>query len=271
MRYQLDDNGYCCLLILWSVGRTAMMFVTTSIIMDSHITVGINFRGWENFVTAKSTTKVTNISTPRKLVGVYNIWNLSRQSLGGGGGRGDSEIYFIKPVSFYDYSSVILIRGLLIILYYRYLLFTSNLLSSICSEPVPNRILKPFWHVGCIVKFCHRIIVPIQLCLSPSSYWWWWSKSKWVLRVSIRLHPFIAWTLLEFKYSRSFPKQLVKQIDEWLTVRKISFERFVQLSIFCYHLCILFMKLFNVTPSTSNSASNMYLCTKTINGYSLHT
>ena len=32
-----------------------------------HITVGINFCGWENFVTAKSTTKITKISTPRKL------------------------------------------------------------------------------------------------------------------------------------------------------------------------------------------------------------
>ena len=28
-----------------------------------HITIGINFRGWENFVTAKSTTKVTKIRT----------------------------------------------------------------------------------------------------------------------------------------------------------------------------------------------------------------
>ena len=40
------------------------MFVVTPIIMDSPIT---NFRGWENFVTAKSTTKITKISTPRKL------------------------------------------------------------------------------------------------------------------------------------------------------------------------------------------------------------
>ena len=28
-----------------------------------HITVGINFHGWENFVTVKSTTKITKIST----------------------------------------------------------------------------------------------------------------------------------------------------------------------------------------------------------------
>ena len=33
----------------------------------THITVGINFRGWDNFMTAKSTTKVMKISTPRKL------------------------------------------------------------------------------------------------------------------------------------------------------------------------------------------------------------
>ena len=46
-----------------------MMFVATPTMMDSHITVtvGINFRGWENFVTAKSTTKITKISTPLKL------------------------------------------------------------------------------------------------------------------------------------------------------------------------------------------------------------
>ena len=52
-----------------SVGRAATMFVATPIVMDSHITVtvGINFRGWENFVTAKSTTKITKISTLRKL------------------------------------------------------------------------------------------------------------------------------------------------------------------------------------------------------------
>ena len=51
--------------VLGSVGRAAMMSVATPIIMDSHITVGINFHGWENFVTAKSTTKITKISTPR--------------------------------------------------------------------------------------------------------------------------------------------------------------------------------------------------------------
>ena len=32
-----------------------------------HGLVGINFHGWENFVTAKSTTKITKISTPQKL------------------------------------------------------------------------------------------------------------------------------------------------------------------------------------------------------------
>ena len=42
----------------------ATIFVATPIIMDLHITIGINFRGWENFVTAKSTTKITKISTP---------------------------------------------------------------------------------------------------------------------------------------------------------------------------------------------------------------
>ena len=35
-------------------------------IMDSH-NLGINFRGLKNFVTAKSTTKITKISTPQKL------------------------------------------------------------------------------------------------------------------------------------------------------------------------------------------------------------
>ena len=40
--------------ILESVGHAATMFVATPIIMDSHsITVGINFREWENFMTAK--------------------------------------------------------------------------------------------------------------------------------------------------------------------------------------------------------------------------
>ena len=33
-RYQMDDSGYCCLLTLGSVGRAAMMFVATPIIMD---------------------------------------------------------------------------------------------------------------------------------------------------------------------------------------------------------------------------------------------
>ena len=134
----MDDSGYCCLLILESVGRAGTIFVATPIIMDLHntipysrkiwrfgslyynhqikirqnfllayirmaipyqtakfksanilaiailgstakfnsrqyfrlysITIGINyFRGWENFVTAKSTTKITKISTTRKL------------------------------------------------------------------------------------------------------------------------------------------------------------------------------------------------------------
>ena len=35
-RYQLDDSGYCCLLILGSAGHFATMFVVTPIIMDSH-------------------------------------------------------------------------------------------------------------------------------------------------------------------------------------------------------------------------------------------
>ena len=69
------QNGYCCLIILGSVGRAAMMFVATPIIMDSHITVTVgiivNFRRWENFVTAKSTTKITKISTPRKLPAIW--------------------------------------------------------------------------------------------------------------------------------------------------------------------------------------------------------
>ena len=67
----MDDSGYCCLLTPESVGRAATMFVATPIIMarirSTIITVGINFRGWENFVTAKSTTKITKISTLRKL------------------------------------------------------------------------------------------------------------------------------------------------------------------------------------------------------------
>ena len=38
-----------------SVGRAATVFVATPFIMDSHdhITVGINFCGWKNFVIAK--------------------------------------------------------------------------------------------------------------------------------------------------------------------------------------------------------------------------
>ena len=67
----MDDSGYSCLLTLESVGRAATMFMATPIIMDYHITVGINFRGWENFVTAKSTTKMTKISTPRKLPAIW--------------------------------------------------------------------------------------------------------------------------------------------------------------------------------------------------------
>ena len=38
-RYQLDDNGYCCLLTLESIGRAATKFVATPIIMDSHRTI----------------------------------------------------------------------------------------------------------------------------------------------------------------------------------------------------------------------------------------
>ena len=37
-----------CLLIQGSVNRAATMFVATPIIIDLHITVGINFREWEN-------------------------------------------------------------------------------------------------------------------------------------------------------------------------------------------------------------------------------
>ena len=62
--YQLDDSGYCC---LESVGRAAMMFVATPIIMDSHSTISpweLIFRGGKIFVTTKSTMKITKISTP---------------------------------------------------------------------------------------------------------------------------------------------------------------------------------------------------------------
>ena len=55
-----------------------MMFVATPIIMDSYL-LGINyFRGWENFVTAKSATKVTKISTPRKLPAINTVCDSSQ-------------------------------------------------------------------------------------------------------------------------------------------------------------------------------------------------
>ena len=38
-----------------------------------HITVGINFRGWENFVTAKSTTKITKITCHTACMRKINI------------------------------------------------------------------------------------------------------------------------------------------------------------------------------------------------------
>ncbi|MCG8625207.1 MAG: hypothetical protein MJE68_24815, partial [Proteobacteria bacterium] len=41
-----------------------------------HGLVGINFRGWENFVTAKSTTKITKISTPQKLPTIRYLYSL---------------------------------------------------------------------------------------------------------------------------------------------------------------------------------------------------
>ena len=47
------------------------MFLAMPIIVD--LTVGINFRGWENFVTVKSTMKITKISTPRKLPAIRYI------------------------------------------------------------------------------------------------------------------------------------------------------------------------------------------------------
>ena len=51
------------------------MFVATPIIIDTHnvVTVGIIVRGWENFVTAKSTMKTTKISTPLKLLNLQFI------------------------------------------------------------------------------------------------------------------------------------------------------------------------------------------------------
>ena len=62
------------LAILENVGHAATMFMAMPIIMSTiahhyeyHIIVGINFRGWKNFVAAKSTMKIIKISTPRKL------------------------------------------------------------------------------------------------------------------------------------------------------------------------------------------------------------
>ena len=73
------------LAILESIGHTATMFVAMVHAHHHgltlyHITVDINVRGWENFVTAKSTTKITKISTPRKLPAIrYYVYpNMSK-------------------------------------------------------------------------------------------------------------------------------------------------------------------------------------------------
>ena len=59
---KMPSAGWQWLLLLASTENSWLRY--HDVLATTLLTVGINFCGWEIFMTAKSTTKITKISTP---------------------------------------------------------------------------------------------------------------------------------------------------------------------------------------------------------------